>query len=186
MINFIDPQPSLVVLYGSWGRGRRRPLRDDVDLLVVVDWPFHPRPEPFTPETDAGMLYGRRQLILAAALPPPIRRCYWDMMLSTDILVLTSSEVATWREADETWLGEEVRAAFEPGEQRIIFKDGELQKRWRDYSLSTNPDPKRPYEEWSDFAKAKINGYHFLDQVLKAQKNAPDHDRSGAHGTNRG
>lgn len=181
LINFVDPQPSLIALYGSWGRGRVRHRLDDVDLLVVWERPdFIPRFEPFSVEKDSILLHIRQRALLSEALLPPFRHLYLDLLFGADVLTLTSEEVATLRDADETWLGDEVRSAFEPGEQRIIFKDGELQRGWRDYSLSTNPDPKRPYEEWSDFAKAKINGYHFLDQVLKAQKNAPDHDGSGA------
>ncbi len=127
------------------------------------------------------MLYGRRQLILAAALPPPIRRLYWDMMLSTDILVLTSEEVATLRDTDD-WLGDEVRSAFLEGEGRVIFKDGELQKGWRNYGLSIDPTPFTPEEDWSAFVLAKTKGQYHLDRLLKAQKTPPttmDRGRSG-------
>ena len=107
--------------------------------MVVVDWPFSPRPEPATVAGDSAMLWGRRKLVMALALPPPIGKLYWDFFLSSDLLVLTSSEVKIWRGLDD-WLGDEVRSAFAPGESRIIFQDGQLQG-WRDYPFKNNLEP---------------------------------------------
>jgi hypothetical protein len=209
LVNFIEPQPSLIALYGSWGRGHRR-TTDDVDMVVVVDWPFSPRPEPATVAGDAGMLCGRRKLVMAHALPPPISKLYWDFFLSSDLLVLTSSEVETWRGLDD-WLGDEVRSAFAPGESRIIFQDGQLQG-WRDYPFKNNPEPLEttladcsPQQiaalvAWLDdptlpppgtaeqrqafaanpLAWAKPWGEAYLQRAIKAQKHAPAHDGTEA------
>jgi len=210
MLNFIEPQPSLIALYGSWGRGHRR-TTDDVDMVVVLDWPFSPRPEPATVAGDSAMLCGRRKLVMAMALPPPIGKLYWDFLLCTDLLVLTPSEVEIWRGLED-WLGDEVRSAFAPGESRIIFQDGQLQAGWRDYPFRNNPEPlespllacsnselmalvaafddptlppvgtpdQRKAFAANPLAWAKPWGEQYLKRAIKAQKNAPAHDGTEA------